>query len=86
MTEGTVEQSGTGHGYIMYQVQEWCNDGDLFGFITGQIEGKRTMHENMARALFRQIASGVQFMHNRGMYHRDLKAKAPLYKISIHRL
>ena len=57
----------------MIQVQEFYAQGVLYSFVTGEVNGKRCMPEGMARALFRQIASGVDFMHKRGMYHRDLK-------------
>ena len=73
VTYGTVSRGAQSFGYVMIQVQEFCAQGDLFSFVTGELNGKRCMPEGMARALFRQIASGVHFMHKRGMYHRDLK-------------
>ncbi|ORY33776.1 kinase-like domain-containing protein [Naematelia encephala] len=33
----------------------------------------RTFDEDQARHIFRQLVSAVQYMHARGMYHRDLK-------------
>ena len=52
-----------------YLILEKCKNGALSNIIrqTGPLE------ENIARFIFLQILSGIQFMHNKGFAHLDLK-------------
>ena len=43
------------------------------GDISGNIPGK--FSESRARVIFKQICSAVNYMHSRGLIHRDVKAE-----------
>ena len=52
----------------------------------GQLSDKLCRHkmkESDARKLFQQLIDAVDYCHNRGVYHRDLKVKRrnEIYKI-----
>lgn len=49
--------------------------------------GRQKMKESDARKLFQQLIDAVDYCHNRGVYHRDLKVREEttffnLYKLS----
>lgn len=48
---------------------ELCEGGDLFAYIKNQ----RNFTEASAASLFKQIISGVYYMHKHNVCHRDLK-------------
>lgn len=49
-------------------VTELATGGDLLDYVSG-----KTLTEEEARFIFRQIVSGIEFCHMNGLYHRDLK-------------
>lgn len=66
---------------MIYIVSEYASQGEIFDYIARS--GK--MPEAMARAKFWQILSAVEYCHNRGIVHRDLKVcifLLPLYTIN----
>lgn len=50
-------------------VLEYASGGELFDFILRH----KYLKENVARKLFAQLVSGVDYMHSKGLVHRDLK-------------
>ena len=52
--------------YVM--VMELCEGGELFQKIV-----KRTIKENEAIHITRQILSAINYMHYKGIVHRDIK-------------
>jgi len=56
---------------VMYLVSEYCGGGDLYSFLDAQ--RPRHLSELQAADFVRQIAEGVQFLHETvGIAHRDL--------------
>jgi len=55
----------------LHLVMEYANGGEVFDYLVAH--GK--MKENEARVKFRQIVSAVQYMHQKRIVHRDLKAE-----------
>lgn len=53
----------------VFVVMELCKLGDLYGFLSerGRID------EETAYKIFKQILTGVEYLHNRGIVHRDIK-------------
>jgi serine/threonine-protein kinase Chk1 len=59
----------------LFLVSDLCEKGELFDFILNlqmnmDMDG---LPENTCRFLFTQIISGVEYLHGRGITHRDLK-------------
>jgi serine/threonine protein kinase len=54
---------------LIFLIMEYCSNGDLFS----QIAMEGLFPEGRARALFRQIAEAVRFIHDKDIAHRDLK-------------
>lgn len=50
-------------------VLEYANGGELFDYILHH----KYLKENVAKKLFAQLVSGVDYMHLKGLIHRDLK-------------
>ncbi|GEQ72002.1 hypothetical protein JCM33374_g5688 [Metschnikowia sp. JCM 33374] len=50
-------------------VLEYASGGELFDFILKH----KYLKENVAKKLFAQLVSGVDYMHSKGLIHRDLK-------------
>ena len=56
-------------GKYYYNVTELCENGSLFDFVQ-KLKG---LNDNEARYFFAQILSAVEYCHNQGYVHRDLK-------------
>ena len=56
------------HGGKWNHVMEFCANGELFPLVK---EG--TLKEEDKLCLFKQLLNGVQYMHSRGIAHRDIK-------------
>lgn len=50
-------------------VLEYASGGELFDYILKH----KYLKENVAKKLFAQLVSGVDYMHSKGLIHRDLK-------------
>lgn len=61
----------------LYLVQELCSGGELFDAITKSPEGM--FSEARASNVIRQVASALQYLHEKGIAHRDLKPENILY-------
>ncbi|WRT69745.1 uncharacterized protein IL334_006736 [Kwoniella shivajii] len=66
-----VEREKEKSGYVpgLYMVLELAVGGDLFDKIAPDIG----VPEDLAKFYFSQLASGMEFIHDRGIAHRDLK-------------
>mmetsp|Transcript_8667 Transcript_8667/g.8658 ORF Transcript_8667/g.8658 Transcript_8667/m.8658 type:complete len:195 (+) Transcript_8667:24-608(+) len=53
----------------IYLVLEYCAGGELFSYIKS--EGR--LSEDETRMLCSQLVDGIDYLHNRGILHRDLK-------------
>ncbi|KRX01884.1 Protein kinase-like domain [Pseudocohnilembus persalinus] len=56
-----------------YLVTEYCNDGDMGGFLFKLRQNKQLLTENEALGYFTQILNGFQALHERSIVHRDIK-------------
>ncbi|OHT02630.1 CBL-interacting serine/threonine-protein kinase 9 [Tritrichomonas foetus] len=54
---------------FIYVILELCPCGDLFNFIID----KKFLSESEAKVMFKQIISGLNYIHSIGAMHRDLK-------------
>lgn len=61
---GTIE---TEKAY--YLITEYCENGELFDYVSKWDQ----LSENQAVEFFNQLISGVEYMHEMGICHRDLK-------------
>lgn len=48
---------------------EVCGGGDLLTYV----RRRRKLKEDIAKFLFRQIVLGLQYIHSKGVLHRDIK-------------
>lgn len=55
---------------IFYEVLEYCKTGDLYTFLN---QNDRPLSVSLIKKLFRQIISGVIFMHDKNIAHFDIK-------------
>lgn len=56
----------------LYVFMEYAAEGELFDFL---IRNDGELREDIARRLFRQIVSAVEYCHSINVVHRDLKAE-----------
>lgn len=56
------------HSHIVY-VMEVCGGGDLLTFV----RRRRKLKEDNAKFIFKQIILGLQYVHSKGVLHRDIK-------------
>jgi serine/threonine protein kinase len=54
--------------HIVY-VMEVCGGGDLLTYV----RRRRKLKEDFAKYIFRQIILGLQYVHSKGVLHRDIK-------------
>lgn len=48
---------------------ELCAGGDLLNYV----RKRRKLKEDLAKILFREVVSGLQYCHSKGIVHRDIK-------------
>jgi len=53
----------------IYLIMEYANGGELFDYI----DQRKKLTEQEACKFFRQIISGIEYLHKLGISHRDLK-------------
>ena len=58
-------------------VSEYATGGELFE----RVKAANRFDEHMARFFFQQLVAGVQFIHDQGLAHRDLKLENTLIKL-----
>jgi serine/threonine protein kinase len=56
----------------VHLVMELCQGKNLYHF-TKKIKGDFRLPENEVAAIFKQIVSGIAYLHERNIAHRDLK-------------
>lgn len=54
----------------VYLVMELCLAGELYQYLARR---KKLLSEGEARTFFREIVKGVDYLHQHGIIHRDLK-------------
>eukprot|EP00049_Salpingoeca_infusionum_P024132 m.14916 g.14916 ORF g.14916 m.14916 type:complete len:511 (+) comp6457_c0_seq1:112-1644(+) len=63
-------------GNMFFVAAELCSKGELYDYMLYEGEGGffcSPFEETMAQIIFRQVLSGVAFLHARACFHRDLK-------------
>uniref|UniRef100_A0A8C6PTL6 Serine/threonine-protein kinase ULK3 n=1 Tax=Nothobranchius furzeri TaxID=105023 RepID=A0A8C6PTL6_NOTFU len=66
----------------IYLILEWCSGGDLSRFI----RSRRILPESVVRRFLQQIASALQYLHERNISHLDLKPQNVLLSGSVLKL
>jgi NIMA (never in mitosis gene a)-related kinase len=69
---GFVENFFSSKGELCI-VMEYCDSGDLDGYITELKKSKRQMSEDACLDYFVQISMALQYLHEHHILHRDLK-------------
>jgi len=64
----------------LYLIMEYCNGGELFEYIVAN----NRIKEKEACKFFRQIISGVEYIHKLGVVHRDLKPENLLLDFNMN--
>ena len=67
--------------YHLYNVMQYCEDGDLHGVVMGEINKKGRVEESHARIWFRQLLWALHHLQQKGVCHRDLS----LENIMVHK-
>ncbi|CAB3409490.1 unnamed protein product [Caenorhabditis bovis] len=63
-----------------FLIMEYCSGGEMFDYIVR----KERLEESEARHFFRQLVSGMAFVHSQGYAHRDLKPENLLLTEDLH--
>ena len=58
--------------HYLYNVMQYCNDGDLYSVVMSEINTNKRVDEYQARKWFRQILCGLHHLQQKGVCHRDL--------------
>ncbi|CAO3637347.1 unnamed protein product [Cunninghamella blakesleeana] len=66
----------------IYMVMELCDQGDLFDFVLYDQDQLKNDYrsEAIVKKFFIQILKGLEYMHAKGVYHRDIKLENILLK------
>ena len=67
--------------YFLYNVMEYCEDGDLYSVVMNEIHTNGRVKEHRAREWFRQIIVALYHLQQKGVCHRDLS----LENIMVHK-
>ena len=54
-----------------FMITEYCSGGDLFEYVSDSVKEK--LDEVQAAELFSQLISGLEYINDMGICHRDLK-------------
>ena len=72
-TDGVlVKPSGKAIRDINYIAMEYIEGGDLFDFLKDNF-GQRGMGESFARLVMRDVLCSLEYIHSKGVVHRDVK-------------
>ena len=72
-TDGVlVKPSGKAIRDINYIAMEYIDGGDLFDFLKDNF-GQRGMGESFARLVMRDVLCSLEYIHSKGVVHRDVK-------------
>lgn len=67
--QAMVKKNGQNTNEAFYIASEFCEYGEAYDFCDEE-KGLKPFH---ARQLFSQLLNGVEYIHNKGVAHRDLK-------------
>ncbi len=69
--KGVIEKPGGKKRSVLYIIMELATGGALFDYVA--VSGR--FSDNLARHFFHQLISALEFMHSKGLVHRDIKAE-----------
>ena len=67
--------------HLLYNVMQYCDDGDLYGVTMSEINSNGRVDECRARTWFRQLLLALHHLQLKGVCHRDLS----LENIMVHK-